>query len=198
MTRSPKTAVFTSSREAEYAAMSLSSSSGGGERGRAITFREKIRIQLPGSGLPPAATVSPKSFSFFSQKLHFTHPRSCSETTTYFTVQRKTRWLCRTMHQASRPGPAPVEQRHSCLLGPHAAPARLPPQHRTSPLGGEPCLRRSPSLCGECGQRLQRPVLPAGLGHKWGSLWQPRYPEPQARVALTFSTMSSRLLKWWV
>lgn len=37
-----------------------------------------------------------------------------------------------------------------------------------------------------------------GLGHKLGPFWQPRYPEPRAQVALTFSTMSSRLLKWCV
>lgn len=40
MTKSPRTAVFTSSKEAEYAATSLSSSSRGGERGRPITFGE--------------------------------------------------------------------------------------------------------------------------------------------------------------
>ena len=50
MTRSPRTAVFTSSKEAEYASVSLSSSSGGGERERAITFGEKTCASSPAPG----------------------------------------------------------------------------------------------------------------------------------------------------
>lgn len=69
MTRSPRTAVFTSSKEAEYASMSLSSSSGGGERERAITFGEKICVSLwdPGSqSQRPTDLVPPPAGPFSS------------------------------------------------------------------------------------------------------------------------------------
>ena len=72
MTRSPRTAVFTSSKEAEYTATSLSSSSGGGERERAITCREKVGVQLPARGSLRQQHSDPK-LSLVSQELHLTH-----------------------------------------------------------------------------------------------------------------------------
>lgn len=61
-------------------------------------------------------------------------------------------------------------------------------------------LRNLASHSTENGDRVQRLLLPVALCHKAGegSLWQPRYSKPQTQAALTFSMMSSRLLKWWV
>lgn len=157
MTRSPKTAVLTSSTEAEYAATSLSSSSAGGERERDITYREKTCIQFPSSGLSPAATVRPSTFPCISQKLHFAILRALPETATHFTVKRKAHWPCiRTMRPAQLQSCTTAMSQDTCSATHSRCKGALP---ETQPL-----------LWAQQEQTVQKPVLPVQPGHNWGAL----------------------------